>query len=131
MSQLTAEQLAALVELLDARDLSLAADIDEHVAGLRASNVPETPTLAGDIADLAEIELVRERQTAALDRDLQALRDIEAARARIAAGSVGNCIDCGDEIGFDRLLAHPTASRCVLCQDLYEQTHLLASGVTT
>lgn len=131
MNQLTAGQLAVLVELLDARDRSLAAGIDEHVAGLRASNVPETPTLAGDIADLAEIELVRGRQAAAIERDLQALREIEAARVRVAAGSIGNCSDCADPIGFDRLLAHPTASRCVLCQELYEQSHLLASDLAT
>ena len=131
MSQLTAEELAALVELLDTEERSLAAVIDEHVAGLRASSAPGTTTLAGDIADLAEIELVRGHQSASIERDLRALRDIEVARARIAAGSVGSCIDCGEEIGFDRLLVHPTASRCVLCQEMYEQTHLLASAVAT
>lgn len=135
MSQLTAEQCATLVELLEARERSLAAVIDEHVAGLRASSAPGTTTLAGDIADLAEVELVRSHQNATVERDLQALRDIEAARARIAAGSVGNCIDCGGEIGFERLRVQPTASRCVLCQDLYEQTyeqtHLPAPAVAT
>lgn len=131
MSQLTTEQLSTLVELLDARERSLAAVIDEHVAGLRASSAPGTTTLAGDIADLAEIELVRGHQSATVERDLRALSDIEAARARIAAGSAGSCIDCSDEIGFDRLLVHPTASRCVLCQDLYEQTHLLAPAGAT
>jgi len=131
MSQLTAKQLATLVELLDARERSLAAVIDEHVAGLRDSSAPGTTTLAGDVADQAEIELVRGHQNAAVERDLRALHDIEAARARIAAGSVGSCIDCGDEIGFDRLRVHPTALRCVLCQDRYEQTHLPASAVAT
>lgn len=125
MSQLTPEQLATLVELLDAQQRSLTAVIDEHVAGLRASSAPGTTPLAGDVADQAEIELVRKHQNAAIERDLRVLRDIEAAHTRIAFGSVGNCIDCADEIGFDRLLAHPTASRCVLCQDRYEQTHLL------
>ena len=129
MSQLTADQLVMLDKLLDARERLLASVVDEHVAGLRASSVPETPTLAGDIADLAEIELVRDRQHAAVDHDLRALNDVATARARVAAGSVGSCIDCGDAIGFDRLLAHPTASRCVSCQDLYEQTRLLPSDV--
>lgn len=129
MSQLTAEQLVALVKLLGAREQSLTAVVDEHVAALRASHAPETSTEAGDAADLAEIELVRDRQLAAVDQDLRALSDIEAARDRIAAGNINSCIDCGDEIGFDRLLAYPTAARCVRCQGLYEQTHRLASDV--
>lgn len=131
MNQLTAKQLATLVELLNAQERSLAAVIEEHVAGLRASSAPGTITLAGDVADLAEIELVRGHQSATVERDLQALRDIETARARIAAGSAGSCIDCSDEIGFDRLLVHPTASRCVLCQERYEQTLLLAPTAAT
>lgn len=131
MSQLSAEQRALLAELIDAQALSLAAAIAEHVAGLRASSAPGTSTLAGDIADLAEIELVRDRQSAAVDRDLQALREVEAARARIAAGSFGNCIVCDEAIGFERLLAQPTASRCLFCQDLYEKSHLPASTVAS
>jgi len=129
MGQLTVEQLAVLAELLDAQERALASVIDEHMAGLRASSVQETITLAGDIADLAEIELARDRQHSAVDRELQALSDIEAARARVAAGKVGSCLDCGDEIGFDRLLAHPMASRCVHCQALYEQTRVPASDM--
>lgn len=125
MNQLTAEQLATLVELLDAQQRSQTAIIDDHMAGLRASSATGTTTLADDVADQAEIELVRKHQNAAVERDLRVLRDIEAARTRVAFGSVGNCIDCADEIGFDRLLAHPTASRCLLCQDRYEQAHLL------
>lgn len=127
MSQLTDEQLVILVKLLDSRERLMASVVNENVAGLHASSVQETIAEAGDIADLAEIELARDRQRAAVDRDQQALSDIETARARIAAGSVGSCIDCGGVIGFDRLLAQPTASRCVPCQDFYEQTHLSAS----
>ena len=131
MSQLTSEQRVSLIKQLDARERLLISVIDEHLAGLRASNVPETSTLAGDIADLAEIELARDRQHAAVDHDLRALNDINATRARVIAGNFGSCIDCGEEIGFDRLQAHPTASRCVSCQDLYEQSHLLASSLAT
>lgn len=126
MSQLTAEQIIALAELLDTEERSLAAVIDEHVAGLRASSTPETTTLAGDVADQADIDLLRDRQNAAVERDLRSLRDIEAARSRLADGTIGSCIDCADEIGFERLLVHPTASRCMLCQDSYEQSHSLA-----
>lgn len=140
MSPLPARPFAVLVKLLAERERSLAAVIDEHAAAPDADHVPEMTEPAGDLADLAEIELARDRQHATIDRDLQALRDIETARFRLAAGSVNRCVDCGDEVGFKRrlqtpasnacfkrLLAHPTALRCVPCQDLYEQTPALAS----
>lgn len=127
MSQLTVEQVVVLGKLLGERERSLVAAIDDHVAALRASRAPEMTTAVGDVADLAEIELVRDRQLSAVDHDLQALRDIEAARTRLVDGSVNRCVDCAEEIGFERLLAHPTAARCVLCQDLYEQTQRLAA----
>ena len=58
-----------------------------------------------------------------LDRHVSALREIEQAEARIRDGSYGECVDCGGEIGFERLLVQPTAVRCVIDQDQYEKTH--------
>lgn len=54
-------------------------------------------------------------------RENQELQEIEAALARIADGSYGNCCDCGDEIGQARLKANPAARRCLPCQEKYEQ----------
>lgn len=124
MSELTDEQLATLVDLLDAREQLLESVVLEHIARLRNSSAPEIAPLVGDTADLADIELERHQDNAAVERDVRELRDIKGARARISEGGIGTCIDCGDEIGFDRLLVQPTASRCVRCQDLYEHTHV-------
>jgi uncharacterized protein (DUF983 family) len=35
----------------------------------------------------------------------------------------GACNDCGEPIGYNRLMAYPTAKRCVQCQEVYEKTH--------
>ena len=40
------------------------------------------------------------------------------ARAAIAAGTYGICVDCGAEIPAGRLQAIPDAERCVSCQSL-------------
>jgi RNA polymerase-binding transcription factor DksA len=49
------------------------------------------------------------------------LAEIDAALARIADGSYGECIDCGGPIGRARLQVHPMAVRCAPCQSRYEK----------
>jgi len=53
-------------------------------------------------------------------QNLQDVRDIAAARQRIAAGKYGECTDCGADIVYERLLAYPTAKRCIDCQREHE-----------
>lgn len=43
--------------------------------------------------------------------------EIDAALARIADGSYGQCEVCGGAIGRDRLRALPAIRRCVTCAD--------------
>lgn len=55
-------------------------------------------------------------QVGALIRQAQAhLAEIEAAVARIGAGTYGSCEHCGDPIGAARLEARPTARACIRC----------------
>ena len=49
--------------------------------------------------------------------DLQAnLDEVDAALARIAAGSYGVCVDCGQAIPDKRLTTLPASARCIECQ---------------
>ena len=82
--------------------------------------VDRAPT---DSADRATGDALADLNLAIIDRHVHEIRDIDAARARIASGSFGTCTDCGGEIGFERLLAYPTAKRCFVCQQQYEKTH--------
>lgn len=43
------------------------------------------------------------------------LGQVEAALARIEAGSFGKCIECGDDISDKRLSAIPFSSVCMSC----------------
>ncbi|NMG67149.1 TraR/DksA family transcriptional regulator [Azoarcus indigens] len=123
MSELSEQQLRALSELLDKREQAVKSGVHEHVDRLRASSEPGLSAPVGDAADQADLELLRDNENAAVVREVRELRDIEAARARLAEGEAGICIDCGDDIPFARLEAQPAAARCVRCQDLYERTH--------
>ena len=51
------------------------------------------------------------------------LQGLEAARTRMADGSYGTCMDCGGDIGIERLRVNPTAVRCIDCQTVHEKTY--------
>lgn len=48
------------------------------------------------------------------------LRQIQLALDRLADGRYGVCVDCGDPIGFERLNAALTCTRCGPCQRRHE-----------
>ena len=49
-------------------------------------------------------------------------RLLEKALARVHEPDFGVCADCSAEITFARLLANPSATRCVACQVLADKT---------
>lgn len=53
------------------------------------------------------------------------LTKIEEALARMDAGTFGLCESCDCEISLKRLEARPTASLCVDCKEMQEQTERL------
>lgn len=48
---------------------------------------------------------------------LAEINRIEAAIARIDAGTYGDCVECGNAISPQRLAALPTAAKCIACAD--------------
>ena len=121
MTDLSPQQLVTLQKLLDERAQTVEATMQDQVDRLRDITDPQLTTAVGDLVDRAEIAKEREEENAAVDRELSELREIEAARTRIANGEAGICIDCDEPIAFKRLLARPTATRCIDCQALAEQ----------
>ena len=75
-------------------------------------------------------DLMVDVNLAEIDRDLDELRLIDAAMARIGAGSYGRCEDCDLPIEVERLSAAPFASRCFDCQSAFERTHVQKTGRT-
>lgn len=82
--------------------------------------------IAGEVQDLEDrsiADLFTDLNITLLDKHVQETRDINSALIRINKGTFGVCSDCGEPIGYDRLMAYPTAKRCVHCQEIYENTH--------
>jgi DnaK suppressor protein len=83
--------------------------------------------VAGRVADLEDqslADLLVDVNLAEIGRDVQEIRDIERALQRIALGTYGVCVGCGQPIERERLEAYPTASRCAICQRAYEHSHM-------
>jgi DnaK suppressor protein len=69
------------------------------------------------------INVETERQLAAvLDAYArQALEEVERALARIADGTYGWCVRCGEPINAERLMALPRVGCCIDCQRVEER----------
>jgi RNA polymerase-binding transcription factor DksA len=66
----------------------------------------------------ATIGFERAQAQALLDQATAQLADVEAALARVDAGTYGRCVICGGPIGAQRLAARPAADRCIVCARL-------------
>ena len=102
---------------------------DEISAALRSSGDAENATLAGHVHDLGEeslADLLADVRLAGIARDVQEVRDIEAALQRMQGGTYGVCTDCGKLISLARLHVYPTAKRCRPCQETREKTRKVA-----
>lgn len=76
----------------------------------------------GDTGDEALADTIIDIDNAVIGIHLQEIGDLSAALDRIQAGVYGVCLDCGDDIDFERLSAYPSAKRCTRCQRLHEKT---------
>jgi RNA polymerase-binding transcription factor DksA len=83
-----------------------------------------------DVGDESLADLIVDLDLADTDRDLEELRDVEAALARIGLGIYGMCVDCGGPIPVERLTAFPTAKRCEPCQRMREKTYAQKNKAT-
>lgn len=120
---LTATQLRALRTALDARSHELREEVRQALLDTEEEHFVD---LAGQVRDLEEAsvaDLLVDLDLSLMDMQIDELRDIDSALIRMRTGSYGECIDCGDEVGLERLRAWPTAKRCRPCQERYERSH--------
>jgi DnaK suppressor protein len=104
------------------------AELTRLVDETRNEMNPELKTnfidIDGDVADdEAVADTIVDTQNAIIGLHLQKARDLNAALNLIQTGAYGDCIDCGDNIGFERLAAIPTAKRCIKCQKLHDKKY--------
>jgi RNA polymerase-binding protein DksA len=119
---LTDRQSQELRDLLETRRTALLAELREDAERAREQPYAEHAGTAPDSGDESVATLIADLEQADMTRDLDEYRALEAARERLKSGEYGICIDCGNDIGYERLKASPSALRCIQCQERHEKT---------
>lgn len=119
---ITSQQAGALKVTLQRRFEALHEEVREDLLKTEDDREAGLADRVRDLGDESLATLITDLNLADTDRDLEELQDVEAALARMAQGAYGACVNCGEPIPFERLLAHPTARRCQPCQALQEKT---------
>ena len=104
---------AALAEerrVLGQRVAALSEDYAGVVEASRHANADDEHDPEG-----ATVAFERSQVGALLEQAREHLAEVEAALARLAAGTYGVCEVCGEPIGDARLEARPTARTCIRC----------------
>jgi len=76
---------------------------------------PDAMTYGSQAAAASQV-FEQQRDLALRDRNQQHLAQVEAALARLDAGTFGTCTRCGRPIASERLEAIPWAALCIDCQ---------------
>ncbi len=74
------------------------------------------PMTYGSQAAAASQVFAQQRDLALRDHNQQLIEAVDAALARLAAGTYGTCTTCGQPISAARLEALPSAAHCIDCQ---------------
>jgi len=119
---LTQQQSEQMRKLIEQRRNVLLAELREDAARAREQPYSEHAGMAPDAGDESVATLIADLEQADMTRDLEEFRQLEAARERLKSGAYGVCMDCGSDIGFDRLKVSPAALRCIQCQERHEKT---------
>jgi DnaK suppressor protein len=102
--------LAAEREQVLARLAGLRRDLGSSIEAAASANADDEHDPEG-----ATIAYERQLVAAHIERAEEQLGQIDAAIARLDAGSYGICAGCGQAIAPARLAARPTATTCISC----------------
>jgi RNA polymerase-binding transcription factor len=86
-----------------------------------AQGMGEEAETYADPTDRGVMEAERNRTLRIRDRERKLLSKIDAAIARLEAGTFGVCDECSDPIGAERLRARPVTTLCIACKAAEEE----------
>ena len=111
-------------KLLNDKMTDLLAEADRTVDGMNEKENFPDPT------DRASLESNRNFTLRIRDRERKLIGKIKEALDRLDDGTYGNCEECGEKIGMERLKARPVTTLCIDCKSLQEANERKLRGVT-
>jgi DnaK suppressor protein len=103
-------------QTIEARRAAIIEERQRLVAELHEEVEAPGPMTYGSQAAAASHVFEQQRDLALRDRSERALAEIDAALARIEAGTYGSCTNCHLPIASERLEALPWAAHCIDCR---------------
>lgn len=105
------ETQAQFKEILQKRLEELYDDAEKTVAGMT-----DTEETFPDPTDRATLESDRNFMLRIRDRERKLIIKIREALQRIEDGTFGQCEECDEDIGIERLKARPVTTLCIDCK---------------
>ena len=118
--ELSESQLLLLAGKLRDQLVELRSEVEEERAKVDNELDRRSGREVQDRGDEANTDQWRETNAAMIDHHVDEISGIQAALSRLESGTYGWCVDCGEQIGFQRLEAYPSANRCLACQSKVE-----------
>jgi DnaK suppressor protein len=115
-------QQESLRQLLLAQKVQLVEKMKLERGGARSRAEAAVAQLSSLEQSHAQNITERETAFAMQEHNMDELGAVELALQRIASGEYGRCHVCDAEIPITRLLAFPSAMRCIPCQTAAEKT---------
>ncbi len=113
MANFTEDQLQQIKTALHKRYLELQDEIRSELVN------------AGEEFDISHADdinnILADVDTALVDKQINEMRELEMSEKYLMELEFGDCVDCGEEIGFERLIANPSTQRCIECQRKFEK----------
>ena len=112
MSTLSEQELHGLKRDLEELVGRLRVQIAQAGAGARPVDLDEP------IGRLSRMDAMQQQKMLEANRNAarQRVARCEGALRRLEADEYGECIECGEDVGYRRLKARPESSMCVTCQ---------------
>ena len=108
------EDMTALEKTLKKMHGKLAEDMKKLGAELKDTAFGEARDILTQKEDIETLEAEDEMEE-------KEIHLIEEALQRMAQGTYGICLDCGEKIAIERLKALPYARYCIRCEDAREK----------
>jgi DnaK suppressor protein len=95
------------------------AELEEQLNQLYTEKVSDTQV--GDVGDQASSSSLESLRDSLQDSNINEYNRIVQALKMIENGTYGVCVDCNNPIAERRLKSYPNATRCLACQEAFEE----------
>jgi len=107
------------LEAIRAGLLSRKRELEEKLARMAREKVSDDQVQ--DPGDQALSSAMEALKLSFQDTEMDEYNRVVQALKKIDDGTYGICADCGGHISEKRLKSYPNASRCLICQEVFEE----------